>query len=222
MSCPVTHLECLSFCCGPYRAGPGCLECRIGPPYDGVLADSDVRNLSVPWARFIPPEAKLLALTQLEQQHRLVVQPEATIREVRTLFFQEYLRREEVRPPPWEPPPPRRPKSATPRPTLTREQYLRRNLEIYRARLKGETFTALGKKYDLSPTAIACICNNMMRREKRHAAWWARKQRYPTNLGRPLDLAGPRDVWLSYGVSVDPRLDNMLPTTEDQLVKFTG
>lgn len=28
------------------------------------------------------------------------------------------------------------------------------------------------------------------------------------NLGRPVDMGGPRDVWLEYGPSTDPRLDN--------------
>jgi hypothetical protein len=28
---------------------------------------------------------------------------------------------------------------------------------------------------------------------------------------RPIDMGGPRDVWMTYGVSADPRLDNPLP-----------
>lgn len=30
-------------------------------------------------------------------------------------------------------------------------------------------------------------------------------------LGRPIDMGGPRDVWLEFGVPPDPRLDNMYP-----------
>jgi hypothetical protein len=31
------------------------------------------------------------------------------------------------------------------------------------------------------------------------------------NRGRVIDMGGPRDVWLHYGVAADPRLDNMEP-----------
>jgi hypothetical protein len=30
-------------------------------------------------------------------------------------------------------------------------------------------------------------------------------------LGRPIDMGGPRDIWLTYYPSADPRLDNMEP-----------
>lgn len=32
---------------------------------------------------------------------------------------------------------------------------------------------------------------------------------------RPLDMGGPRDVWMSYGVPADPRLDNFYPASPD-------
>jgi hypothetical protein len=30
---------------------------------------------------------------------------------------------------------------------------------------------------------------------------------------RPIDMGGPRDVWLEFGVPADPRLDNMYPVS---------
>lgn len=39
-------------------------------------------------------------------------------------------------------------------------------------------------------------------------------ERPEINKGRPIDMGGPRDVWLTFFPSPDPRLDNMEPSDE--------
>jgi hypothetical protein len=80
-------------------------------------------------------------------------------------------------------------------------------------RSKGRTFAAIGRDGGLSTSRVQQLCAREQRRdEKRVARWrahvWSRTE---VNRGRPIDMGGPRDVWLHYGPPADPRLDNREP-----------
>lgn len=50
-----------------------------------------------------------------------------------------------------------------------------------------------------------------MKAERHHKGWAARRWLPPTRIFRPIDMGGPRDVWLEFYPPPDPRLDNMAP-----------
>jgi hypothetical protein len=80
-------------------------------------------------------------------------------------------------------------------------------------RSRGRTFAAIGRDAGLHPAGVQQLCAKEARLdEKRLARWRARVwSRTEVNRGRPIDMGGPRDVWLHYGPSADPRLDNREP-----------
>lgn len=108
----------------------------------------------------------------------------------------------------------------------THEEYLRREklnasfAEAFKAaggkerwaaieRAKGRGLKSIGDQIGRSPERIRQM---LLKYDERIAPLARRRRQWSrTNLGRPVDMGGPRDVWLEYGVSPDPRLDNMTP-----------
>lgn len=93
------------------------------------------------------------------------------------------------------------------------KEYRARNAWIYRQRLAGRTLDEIGVAVDLSRERLRQICDTQEERDIQRKENWSKPKpwRAPRNLGRPIDIGGPRDVWLTYGVPADPRLDNMWP-----------
>jgi hypothetical protein len=226
MPCPLTHLGCLSFCCGPYRTSRYATECRIKPPWSGPfrLYRTELGQLRLPWAPSLTTEERLLALAQLDEQRTVAVSPKATIERVRYLLRQEYFQREQTRPPEWippmlpvsrprppsltpppptarTPPPSPKPKTKKPRSPLeareAKQLRAKRNREIYLSRLEGATLAAIAARYQLNVESVRQICAYQGRREKFSMLHYCNRRR-GLNLGRPIDMGGPRDVWLTF------------------------
>lgn len=75
------------------------------------------------------------------------------------------------------------------------------------ARRSGRTYRDIGDEYGLSVERIRQIAAKFERIEETRQ----NKKRYRPNLGRPIDIGGPRDVWMTFHPSPDPRLDIMEP-----------
>jgi hypothetical protein len=89
------------------------------------------------------------------------------------------------------------------------QYWKRRNAWVYRQRLAGRILREIADAVGLSRGRVNQICEVQEKQDMRHKRQWPRPWRAPRNLGRPIDMGGPRDVWLTYGVPADPRLDNM-------------
>ena len=76
--------------------------------------------------------------------------------------------------------------------------------------INGRSLRAIAAEVGISSSRAAEIYHREVRKQKR----WA-EQYHPTSpyLGRPIDMGGPRDVWLTFYPSPDPRFDNMEPAT---------
>jgi hypothetical protein len=79
---------------------------------------------------------------------------------------------------------------------------------------KTRTLKSIGDQIGLSRDRVNQIAKQVERRRNRQAA--IRPFEFPEiNKGRPIDMGGPRDVWLTFFPSPDPRLDNMEPVSAD-------
>lgn len=86
---------------------------------------------------------------------------------------------------------------------------------VYERRAEGHTLQQIGDALRLSRERIRQMLKKEGRRQARRqkTVWsWYEIRQSP---GRPLDMGGPRDVWLTYGPSPDPRLDNMVPVRSE-------
>ena len=87
-----------------------------------------------------------------------------------------------------------------------------RNHRIWQAYREGRTYADVAAEFGLSISRVRGIV--FLQQETEDARiraarrCWAASRR---DLGRPLDMGGPRDVWLTYLPSFDPRFDNMVP-----------
>lgn len=82
----------------------------------------------------------------------------------------------------------------------TPEEFRARNEWIYRQRLGGRTLRDIASMLDMTRSAIDVICKKQAEIDLRRKEKWPRPKpwRAQRNLGRPIDMGGPRDVWLSY------------------------
>lgn len=83
---------------------------------------------------------------------------------------------------------------------------------VYREWLDGRMQSAIAGQLGISKTRVSAIVKKEERLERsRRARLYKTWLEANPNRGRPLDMGGPRDVWLTYYPSSDPRLDNMDP-----------
>jgi hypothetical protein len=75
----------------------------------------------------------------------------------------------------------------------------------YQEWLKGRSYASIGKNLNCSMERVRQIVQREIRRGNRP------RKSYSPPKGRPMDMGGPRNVWLTYYPSLDPRLDNMEP-----------
>lgn len=90
--------------------------------------------------------------------------------------------------------------------TAAKLDYTARNTEIVKLRAQGLTFEAIGKRFKLSRERIRQIIDKHARQALKKAqavAWWERVHATaqwgplpPPGKGRPLDMGGPRGVWI--------------------------
>ncbi len=80
-----------------------------------------------------------------------------------------------------------------------------RSAEIYQMRMFGAPLREVGLRFGISRERARQIVAS----EERHRQKWFRPWR---NL-RPLDMGGPRDVWMIFTPGPDPRLDWQIPAT---------
>lgn len=81
-------------------------------------------------------------------------------------------------------------------------------------RLAGRTQKSIAEQLGMAQGTISNVCRQYKRRQGwRYELFLARRQRQ--GLGRPVDMGGTRDVWLTYYPSPDPRLDIMEPVDGD-------
>ncbi len=71
------------------------------------------------------------------------------------------------------------------------EMMKQRRRSMYSDRLAGMTYSAIGTKYDISPTTA----QNIIRREERKQIKLAKKMMSVRTVSRPIDMGGQRDVW---------------------------
>jgi hypothetical protein len=92
-----------------------------------------------------------------------------------------------------------------------------RNYQIWAMyRAGGRTLADVGREFGLSGSRASGIVQVQQAVEDSRVALSAEKWRRAgsrQDLGRPVDMGGPRDVWLTYLPAADPRLDNMVPVT---------
>lgn len=126
---------------------------------------------------------------------------------------------EEWRAPPLSPPPPPPPRPALRKPSPPPphvcgvecwRKYLKnpnRTLAVMLAREGGATLTAIGKQFGCGPERIRQILLKGERKRK-HASkkLWLR-----AHASRPIDMGGPRGVWMEFRPTLDPRFDFMEP-----------
>lgn len=95
----------------------------------------------------------------------------------------------------------------------TREEYKRRNEWVYRQWLGGRTLQEIAQIVGRSRARVEQICCRQEEINCKRAEKWSMPKpwRAPVNNGRPVDMGGPREVWLTYYPPPDPRLDNMEP-----------
>jgi hypothetical protein len=84
---------------------------------------------------------------------------------------------------------------------------------VYRQRLAGRALQEIGDDIGISRTRVDQICWQQEEIDWHRRDNWLKLKpwRTPANPGRPIDMGGPRDVWLEYRPPADPRLDNMEP-----------
>jgi len=82
-----------------------------------------------------------------------------------------------------------------------------RNRWVFQEWLKGRSLDSIAINIGRTRTRVHEIVQREIRRARRP------RVSYTPPKGRPLDMGGPRDVWLTYYPSPDPRLDNMEPVT---------
>ncbi len=83
-----------------------------------------------------------------------------------------------------------------------------RRLWVYTERLSGRTFKSIGEEIGVSVSRASELFRRAEREMRRKLYHPPVRER---ELGRPLDMGGPRDVWLEFYVPPDPRFDNMAP-----------
>jgi hypothetical protein len=95
----------------------------------------------------------------------------------------------------------------------TPEEYRARNEREYRQRLAGRRLQQIADDLGISRNRVDQICCRQEEIDRHRRDNWLKPKpwRNPVNRGRPIDMGGPRDVWLHYRVAADPRLDNMEP-----------
>jgi hypothetical protein len=90
-----------------------------------------------------------------------------------------------------------------------------RRHRIWQAVRSGRTSRDVAAEFGLSRSRVSQIASvqdrvEAARLEVERNRVWARVAAR-RELGRPVDMGGPRDVWLTYLPPPDPRLDNMVP-----------
>jgi hypothetical protein len=88
-----------------------------------------------------------------------------------------------------------------------------RNIWIWHQHKEGRTLQSIADQIGLTKTRV----NDIFKNVDRYKQWRAHIQpfdRPEINKGRPIDMGGPRDIWLTYFPSPDPRFDNMEATAD--------
>lgn len=96
-------------------------------------------------------------------------------------------------------------------------ELVERNRWICEQRQSGRKLADIGRDVGLSRERVRSIVWKAQYAEASRcrlvARLVARGLIEPTNKGRPIDMGGPRDVWLTFFPPPDPRLDNMEPVS---------
>lgn len=97
------------------------------------------------------------------------------------------------------------------RPTLDerRAAFTARYEAIWLSRETGVTVAVIAREYSITPYRVRQIVARIDRREARRQDISRRRR----GRSRPVDMGGPRDVWLTFTPGPDPRLDWQVPAT---------
>ena len=91
---------------------------------------------------------------------------------------------------------------------LSRIAIIDRDFAVYLERQLGLQFEYIARKYKISVSYVQQIA----KRERLHQEEIRRKW-FKSCQSRPIDMGGPRDVWLEFVPGIDPAWQPMAPVT---------